>query len=121
MRALHSLLWFIFELLELVQWMFNKVDMDDLTVCKTSKISAPSVGFCIAAGAFKTLSGYLELSVTKRVPYNLLWEIEEENININIIEEIYFKVVTFALHFELDFADKCLLETVNVGYRQKYM
>jgi nucleolar pre-ribosomal-associated protein 1 len=121
--ALHALLRFIspFELLELAQWMFNKVDMDDLTVCKTSKISAPSVGFCIAAGAFKTLSGYLELSVTKRVPYNLLWEIEEENININIIEEIYFKVVKFALHCEPDFADICLLEAVNVGYRQKYM
>ena len=88
---------------------------------KHLKISARSIGFCIAAGAFKTLSSYTEQQVTKRVPYNLLWEIEEENININIIEEIYFKVATFALHFELDLADKCLLETVNVGHRQKYM
>ena len=121
--ALHALLQFIspFELLELAQWMFNRVGMDELIVCKTSKISAPSIGFCIAAGAFKTLSGYSEQQVTKRVPYNLLWEIEEENINISIVEEIYFKVVTFALHFELDFADTCLLEAVNVGYRQKCM
>ena len=36
--ALQALLWFIspFELLELAQWMFNRVGMDELTVCKTS-------------------------------------------------------------------------------------
>ena len=42
------------------------------------------------------------------------------NININIIEEIYFKVVMFALHFESDFANICSLEAVNVGCRPKY-
>ena len=69
MRALQALLWFIypFELLELVQWMYNRVDIDYLTVYKTSKISTLSVGFCIAASAFKTLSGYLDQLVTKRV------------------------------------------------------
>ena len=115
--AIQALLWFIspFELLELAQWMFNRVGMDELIVCKTSKISAPSIGFFIAAGAFKTLSGYSEQQGTKRVPYNLLWEIEEESINISIVEEIYFKVVMFALHFKPDFADTCLLEAVNVG------
>ena len=37
--ALQALLWFIspFELLELAQKMFNRVGMDELTVCKTSK------------------------------------------------------------------------------------
>ena len=50
----------------------------------------------------------------------MLWEIEEVNININIIEEIYFKVVMFALHFESDFANICSLEAVNVGCRLKY-
>ena len=106
MRALHAHLWFIypFELLELVQWMYNKVEIDDLTVYKTSKISTLSVGFCIVASAFKTLSGYLDQLVTKIVPCDLLWEIEEVNININIIEEINFKVVMFALHFESDYA-----------------
>ena len=69
MRALQALLWFIypFELLELVQWMYNRVDIDYLTVYKTSKISTLSVGFCIAASAFKTLSGYLDQLVMKRV------------------------------------------------------
>ena len=49
-----------FELLELVQWMYDRVDFDDLTVYKTSKMSTLSLGFCIAASAFKTLSGYLD-------------------------------------------------------------
>lgn len=44
-----------FELLELVQWMYNRVDIDDLTVYRTSKISTLSLGFCIAASAFKTV------------------------------------------------------------------
>lgn len=120
--ALHALIRFIspFELLELVQWMFNRFDMEDFTVWKNSKISALSVGFCIAAGAFKTMSSYLEQPVTRRVPYNLFWEIEEESINVHIIEEIYIKVVNFAMRFEPDFADICLLEAVNTGYRQKY-
>ena len=74
-----------------------------------------------AASAFKTLAGYLDQLVTKRVPYNLLWEIEEVNININIIEVIYFKVVMFALHFDSDFPNICFLEADNVGYKQKYM
>ena len=66
MRALQALLWFIyhFELLELVQWMY-RVDNDYLTVYETSKISTLSVGFCIAASAFKTLSGYLDQLVTR--------------------------------------------------------
>ena len=121
MKALQALLGFIYPFeLELVQWMYNRVDINYLTVYKTSKISTLSVGFCIAASAFKTLSGYLDQLVTKTVPYNLLWEIEEVNININIIEEIYFKVVMFALHFESDFENICSLEAVNVGCRPKY-
>ncbi|XP_059441149.1 uncharacterized protein LOC132173627 isoform X2 [Corylus avellana] len=120
--ALHALIHFIspFELLELVQWMFSRVDMENVTVWKNSKICALSVGFCIAAGAFKTVSSYLEQPITRRVPYNLLWEIEEDNINVDIIEEVYIKVVNFAMRFESDFADICLLEAVNTGYRQKY-
>ena len=120
-KALQALLWFIYPFeLELVQWMYNRVDINYLTVYKTSKISTLSVGFCIAASAFKTLSGYLDHLVTKTVPYNLLWEIEGVTININKIEEIYFKVVMFALHIESDFANICSLEAVNVGCRLKY-
>ncbi|XP_042949109.1 uncharacterized protein LOC122281567 isoform X5 [Carya illinoinensis] len=120
--ALHALIRFIspFELLEFVQWMFNSIDMHDLTVWKSSKTSALAVGFCIAAGAFKTLSSYLEHPVTKRVSLNALWGIEEENINIDLIEEIYIKVVNFAMHSESNFADTCLLEAVNAGSRQKH-
>ncbi|XP_035543314.1 uncharacterized protein LOC108983821 isoform X4 [Juglans regia] len=120
--CLHALTRFIspFELLEFVQWMFNSIDMYDLTVWKSSKTSPLAVGFCIAAGAFKNLSSYLEHPITKRVSLNALWGIEEENINIDLIEEIYIKVVNFALHSESNFADTCLLEAVNAGSRQKH-
>ncbi|KAK7860479.1 hypothetical protein CFP56_036661 [Quercus suber] len=121
-RALQALLWFIypFELLELVQWMYNRVDINYLTVYKTSKISTLSLLVFVLLLVLSKLSGYLDHLVTKTVPYNLLWELEEVNININIIEEIYFKVAMFALHFESDFANICSLEAVNVGCRLKY-
>lgn len=113
--ALHVLIRFIspFKLLELVHWMFGRVDLDRLIVSKSCQTSAISFGFCIAVGAFRNLSG------PKSLKYDLLWEMEENNINANIIEEIYSQVSKVALHIETDYADMFLLEAVDVVHRSK--
>ncbi|XP_058732060.1 uncharacterized protein LOC131603666 isoform X2 [Vicia villosa] len=117
--ALHTLHRFLspFQLLELVDWMFNRVGMDDLP----TKISFLSVGCSLAAYAFSTLSFYFQQSSGNRVPYDLFWEMGENNAEADIIEQIYSKVVDFSVNHEIDCADSCLQEAVNALYKQKNM
>ncbi|KAM6556253.1 hypothetical protein CsatB_003272 [Cannabis sativa] len=120
--ALYVLNHFIgpFELLDLVQWMFNRVSMDTYADWNANRISANSFGFCIAAGAFRNLSSYLVQPLSKRQKYNILWEMEG-NRNAKNVEEIYFLVTKFALKVKTDYADLCLLEAVKAAHRQKYV
>ncbi|XP_024929234.3 uncharacterized protein LOC107431767 isoform X5 [Ziziphus jujuba] len=121
--ALHVLIGFIspFELLELVHWMFSRVDLDDLSAWKSCTTSAIYFGFVIAVYAFRNLSNCLVQPRSRRMKYSLLWEMEENSINVNIIEEIYMQVSKFALHFETDYADMCLLEAVYAARKSKYI
>ncbi|KAK9268493.1 hypothetical protein L1049_000245 [Liquidambar formosana] len=121
--ALHALIRFIcpFELLELVHWMFSRVDLNDLAVRNSCKFSALSVVFCIAGCAFRMLSSYLEQSFSKRIAYNLFWEMEEENFDVQLFEKIYCKVFNIATRFELDSADLCLLKAVDFVFKLKYV
>ncbi|PNY04311.1 hypothetical protein L195_g000729, partial [Trifolium pratense] len=117
--ALHTLHRFLspFQLLELVDWMFKRVDMDDLP----TKISFLSVGCALAADAFSALSFYFQQSSGNRVPYDLFWEMGENNVKADIFEQIYSKVVGFSENYEIDCADRCLHEAVNAFYKQKNM
>lgn len=115
--ALHVLIRFIspVELLELVHWMFSRADMDDI------EKSAISFGSCIAGGAFRNLSSFLQQPNTKRKSYDIFWKMEENKFNSDIIGEIYLKICKFSLHFKTEFVDICLLEAINAVCRQKYM
>ncbi|CAI8619493.1 unnamed protein product [Vicia faba] len=117
--ALHTLHRFLspFQLLELVDWMFNRVGMDDLP----TKMSFLSVGCSLASYAFSTLSFYFQQSSGNRVSYDLFWEMGESNVKADIFEQIYSKVVDFSVNHEIDCADSCLLEAVDALYKQKNM
>ncbi|EXB50294.1 hypothetical protein L484_017832 [Morus notabilis] len=119
--ALHAMIHFAspVELLELVQWMFKRVNVDKLTDENSNKTSPISFGFCIAVGAFRNLSAYLMQPLSKRRKYDMLWDVEE-NKNVNIVEEIYIQVTWLAMHFETEYADMCLLEAVNAAQMQKF-
>ncbi|KAJ6753566.1 NUCLEOLAR PRERIBOSOMAL-ASSOCIATED PROTEIN 1 [Salix purpurea] len=121
--ALHALIRFIspFELLKLVHWMFGRVDVSGLNVQKHFKLSALSVGLCIAADAFDMLSAYLQQPMTSNVPFYMLWKSEEKTFDVNLIEEIYVQACKFATDFNQDFAHVCLLKAVNAVCSQKYM
>ncbi|XP_050368197.1 uncharacterized protein LOC126786419 [Argentina anserina] len=113
--ALHALSGFIspFELLELVHWMFSRVDTDG------NQKSTICFGSWIAGGAFRNLSNYLQQPNTKRKAFDLFWTMEENNINSDIVEEVYIKISKSSLLLESEVADQCLLEAMNVVHRQK--
>ncbi|XP_044505387.1 uncharacterized protein LOC123225472 isoform X4 [Mangifera indica] len=121
--ALHALIRFIspFKLLELVHWMFIRVNMEELSLHKSCDVSVLSVAFCIAGGAFEALSNYLQHPIMKRVLCDLLWETTERNFDVNHVEEIYVGVCKFAINFDLDIADTCLLKVVEAIYCQNYL
>ncbi|XP_059628326.1 uncharacterized protein LOC132271080 [Cornus florida] len=116
--ALYTLIRFIspFELLELVHWIFCRIELNELTISESFKNSALSVGLCIAGGAFQMLSDYLQQPCTKR-----FWGIEENNSDVDLLERIYFRVVEIATRSELNVADLCLLQAVNVVRIHKFM
>ncbi|KAF2287371.1 hypothetical protein GH714_039771 [Hevea brasiliensis] len=96
--ALHALMQFTspFELFDLVLWIFDRFELNGLTNQKSSACNSKST-----------------------VLY--LWEMEKKILDINLIEEIYFKICKFATNLKVDFAYSCLLEAVSAVYRQKYM
>ncbi|XVF79543.1 hypothetical protein PTKIN_Ptkin14bG0231500 [Pterospermum kingtungense] len=119
--AVHALIRFIspFELLELGHWMFSRIDVNELKAENFHLMSALSVGFSIAGGAFEVLSNYLRQPLIERAPYVFLWAVQEKTFDVNLLEDIYLKVCELACNFELDFADMCLLRAVTAVYRQK--
>ncbi|KAJ4980420.1 hypothetical protein NE237_031257 [Protea cynaroides] len=119
----HALSCFIspFQLLELVQWIFSKADWDDLTVGKSFKVSALSVGIYIATCAFDMLSSCLYQPSAKVISSHWFLDVEGRNFDVSLIKKIYYKVLEFATSIRLDCADLCLLKAVNAVYRQKHM
>lgn len=110
-----------FELLELVHWMFTRVDIKKLPSCQSSYLSAIFVAFCIAGDAFEAVSAYLQQTDLKRVPFDLLWNTKEKAFDVNLVEEVYFDICKFATTFGYDFMDNCLLKAVHATYRQLCM
>ncbi|XP_028111055.1 uncharacterized protein LOC114309518 isoform X4 [Camellia sinensis] len=121
--TLHTLIRFIspLELLELVLWMFSRIDHSEYALQVSSKSSALSVGLWIADCAFDMLSAYLQQPYTKGISYNMFWGMEEKNFDVLLFENIYFEVIEIAMCFELDAADLCLLKAVNVANIHKVM
>ncbi|XP_008458089.1 uncharacterized protein LOC103497624 isoform X3 [Cucumis melo] len=122
--ALHALNHFIspFDLLELVIWIFKRVNINGFVVQKseTTQIHGLSFGFGIAVIAFKDVTGYLQLPLSKRLPYHLLRKMDEKDV-CNIIDEIYTKTNVCAVHYKSEFADACLLEVVKAICAKKSM
>ncbi|XP_057475147.1 uncharacterized protein LOC130763274 [Actinidia eriantha] len=121
--ALHTLMRFIspVELLEVVLWMFSRIELSDSRLRVSSKCSALSVGLLIAGCAFDMVSAYLQGPYTKGVLQIIFWGMEEKSFDVLLFEDIYFHVIEIAMRFEVDVADLCLLKAVNVGNIRKGM
>ncbi|KAL6954142.1 diphosphoinositol-polyphosphate diphosphatase [Sarracenia purpurea var. burkii] len=119
--VLHALIHLIspLELLELVLWMFSRIDHIDSTLLESSQSVAVSVGLWIAGCAFDMLSAYLQQPYTKGISYGVFWGLEEKSFDVLLFENIYFQVIEIAMRFELDVADLCLQKAVNIANKCK--
>ncbi|KAJ1407906.1 Nucleolar pre-ribosomal-associated protein 1, N-terminal [Sesbania bispinosa] len=86
-------------LLELVDWMFSRVEMDDLP----TRIPALSVGCSLAADAFSALSIYFQQSTGNRVPH---WK---SFLSKDIFEEEYGEFFPSSVQELLCLIDNSLL------------
>ncbi|XP_076895789.1 uncharacterized protein LOC143548550 [Bidens hawaiensis] len=100
--SFHNLIRFISpqELLELVDWMFSRVSLNDSSVLEAYKVSALSVGLNIAGCAFDfLLSG-------------------NQEVDVSLFEKVYFRVVEIASRYDIVVADLCLLKAVKIASGQ---
>ncbi|CAI9754551.1 unnamed protein product [Fraxinus pennsylvanica] len=114
--SLHTLIRFIspFELLELVKWLFSRIDFHDVASCLSSKNSALSVGLHIAGWAFDFLLGHMWQPFLESTEFKIFGGINEKSFDVPLFEGIFFQVYGIAIHFELDVANTCLLKAVKV-------
>ncbi|ESQ54570.1 hypothetical protein EUTSA_v10024185mg [Eutrema salsugineum] len=117
-QIIHALLRFIspFKLLNLARSML--IDVEELTSPNLSMIV--SLGLDIAGRAFEMLILYSQQPAAKRKVYDLLWELEENNYDSNLIEEVYGMACKFSTSFSLDSADICLLKVGSGVFRGKH-
>ncbi|CAN0909856.1 Nucleolar pre-ribosomal-associated protein 1 [Linum grandiflorum] len=103
-----------FQLVELVSWIFDRVN--NHISCRTTSAAIP-IGFCLAADAFETLATYLQLG---KAPIYGMWERSEKCFDASLIEKLYFEVCKYATDYNLNSGYICLLKAVNAVNRQKH-
>ncbi|CAN1172113.1 Nucleolar pre-ribosomal-associated protein 1 [Linum perenne] len=109
-----------FELLKLVNWVFDQVKMRSSTHQISWNTSALPIGFCLAADAFETLTTYLQLGITEGGPIYGMWEQHEKCFDPSLIEKVYAEVCKYATEYELNSGYMFLLKAVNAVNRQKH-
>ncbi|XP_022850181.1 uncharacterized protein LOC111372195 isoform X4 [Olea europaea var. sylvestris] len=117
--ALHTLIRFIspFELLELVKWLFSRIDFQDVAFCLSWKNSALSVGLHVAGWAFDFLWEDMWQPFLGSTEFNFFGGVKEKSFDVPLFEGIFFQVYEISSRFELDVADTCLLKAVKVVKR----
>ncbi|XP_023634178.1 uncharacterized protein LOC17877580 isoform X2 [Capsella rubella] len=120
-QLIHALLRFIspFQLLNVAHSMLSKIDEKESASQNSSKIL--SLGLGIAGGAFEMLIFYSHQPTATRGVYDLLWELEENNYDSNLIEKVYSMACKFSTSSGLDSAaDICLLKVCGGISRGKH-
>lgn len=121
--AIHTLKCFIFpfELLELVHWMFSRIDLEDNSFQQSFRDSVLRVGLHIAGSVFDSLSVCMWQPHSERPLSDLFWGMLEEQFDIVSLEKILLQVYEIAAHLHLDVADMCLLKAFKVVKTHKAM
>ncbi|KAK9146056.1 hypothetical protein Sjap_005959 [Stephania japonica] len=106
-------------LLELVNWIFSKVEEKDLNDLESLRAFGFSLGCYICKVALESLYANLNQQNSKAVAFDLYWEIEGRTNDISHLEKVTYKVIEIATSFKLENADLCLLKVVNIVNKQK--
>ncbi|CAA6659829.1 unnamed protein product [Spirodela intermedia] len=115
----HALMQFIspFKLMEIVHWMLCKIE-DNIGYWVSAKASTLSVFFDVTNVALEILCNLLK--DTTGTMSSFLWETRSRISSDFILQNVYSKILEFAICFRLGSADLCLLKVVNAIYSQKY-
>ncbi|XP_027162829.1 uncharacterized protein LOC113763268 [Coffea eugenioides] len=121
--ALHSLSEFIcpFELLNLVHWLFSRIDLNDTAVSISCQRCGLSVGLQIASWAFDSLSLYMLEPHAKRTLFNFFMGTGNRSFEITLFERIFNSIFEIATHTQLEVADICLFKAVKIIKMHKCM
>ncbi|KAL6494242.1 hypothetical protein OROGR_031042 [Orobanche gracilis] len=113
--AFHSLIRFTspFELLDLVNWLFSRIDLDNTTFHQSSKGNALLIGLHLASSTFDLLLASMRQPCTESKSFSSLGG-TAAHLDVSLFEEIFFQILEIVCRFKLDIADKCLLKAVNI-------
>lgn len=117
---LYFLMQFIspFELLEVMDWMYGRLEGSVSGNTSSFTSAAASVGLYIVDGAFGMIFSYLQQSVNSE--FNWFWNRRARTFDVCILLNLYHKTLEFGLSFSLQCADKCLLKIVTAAYGQRF-
>lgn len=106
-----------FELMELVDWMFHKIH-DNLGHLDSKRDS--TLPFCFYVANVSLEMFYDLLHQTNVKSSWLLWDSRNMTFSVSILQNIFLKILEFAVLFKLDSADLSLLKAVNAIYRKGF-
>ncbi|XP_073099472.1 uncharacterized protein [Elaeis guineensis] len=115
----HAFMHFIspFELLELVFWMFSKLE-NEVSGCTSVLKSAAILCLYIANGSLSTLCNLLQQPKLQSESH-LFWEKKVKSFNTAIVQRVFYKILDFAISFNVESADIFLFSVVNAVYIQR--
>ncbi|XP_068638772.1 uncharacterized protein [Aristolochia californica] len=121
----YTLMHFIppFELLELVNWMFDKLHQFEQTAWTSLWNLILSLVFHIASETFDMFTSYVHKGNNKTLVWHLLWELEGKGLgsDLQLLDRAYCNIIEFTNHFSKESTDLCLLSAVNAAYSQKFL
>ncbi|KAK9133497.1 hypothetical protein Scep_013025 [Stephania cephalantha] len=106
-------------LLELVNWIFSKVEEKDLNDLESLRTFGFSLGCYVCEVALESLYANLNKQSPKAVAFDLYWEMEGRTNDISHLEKVCYKIIEIATSFKLENADLCLLKVVNIVNKQR--
>ncbi|KAG9454065.1 hypothetical protein H6P81_006969 [Aristolochia fimbriata] len=121
----YSLMHFIhpYELLKLVNWMFDKLNQFKQTTWTSLRHLIISAVFYIASGSFDMLTSYLHKESSRIAVWHLLWEEEGKwfGSDFRLLDRAYCNIIDFTYLFREETADLCLMSAINAAYSLKYV
>ncbi|CAH9077203.1 unnamed protein product [Cuscuta europaea] len=114
--ALHTLKQFIspFELLECVNWMFSRIDLEDSSFHLSFRDSFLCVALQMACSVFCSLSACLRQPHSERSSFDVRCDMHEKEFDVLLLEKILLHVFKIVTHLHLDAANMCLLQAFKI-------
>lgn len=106
-----------FEFLEIVDWMYCKLDNDTSGSTSSFVSVAISVGLHIIDSALGMIFNYSQ-QLRVNSEFFWLWDKKARSFDVSLLLNLYHKILRFGTDFNLQSADSCLLKIVTAAFKQ---